>query len=50
MFDDVNERIYPIRVRPRLTWHGGSAPTAMKKKRKEFDSRIIFIFKKMIYS
>ena len=38
VFDDVNERIYPIRVRPRLTWHGGAAPTAMKKeKKKEFD-------------
>jgi len=30
VFDDVNERIYPIRVRPRLTWHGGSAPSAMR--------------------
>jgi uncharacterized protein len=38
VFDDVNERIYPIRVRPRLTWHGGAAPTAMKKeKKKTFD-------------
>jgi DNA helicase HerA-like ATPase len=38
VFDDVNERIYPIRVRPRFTWHGGAAPTAMKKeKKKEFD-------------
>jgi DNA helicase HerA-like ATPase len=30
VFDDVNERLYPIRVRPRMTWHGGSAPSAMK--------------------
>ncbi len=37
VFDDVNERIYPIRVRPRFTWHGGSAPSAMKSsERKEF--------------
>ena len=29
IFDDVNERIYPIQVRPRLTWHGGEAPVAV---------------------
>lgn len=33
--DDVNERIYPIRVRPRFSWHGGSAPRIIRKK-KEF--------------
>ena len=27
VFDDTNERLYPIRVRPRITWHGGSSPT-----------------------
>ncbi len=31
--DDTNERLYPMRVRPRFTWHGGSAPTAMTEKR-----------------
>jgi hypothetical protein len=37
VFDDVNERIYPMRVRPRLTWHGGSAPSAMRSEiKKEF--------------
>ena len=37
VFDDVNERIYPMRVRPRLTWHGGSAPSAMRGEiKKEF--------------
>ena len=37
VFDDVNERLYPMRVRPRFTWHGGSAPTAMSKSsKKEF--------------
>jgi len=30
ILDDNSERIYPIRVRPRLTWHGGEAPTAIK--------------------
>lgn len=27
--DDVNERLYPMRIRPRFTWHGGSAPSAI---------------------
>jgi DNA helicase HerA-like ATPase len=30
ILDDNSERIYPIRVRPRFTWHGGEAPTAVK--------------------
>lgn len=30
ILDDTAERIYPIRVRPRFTWHGGEAPTAIK--------------------
>ena len=32
VFDDMNERIFPIQVRPRFTWHGGAAPTAMIEK------------------
>jgi energy-coupling factor transporter ATP-binding protein EcfA2 len=32
LFDDSNERIYPFRVRPRFTWHGGSSPTALRNK------------------
>ncbi|VVB80241.1 DNA double-strand break repair helicase HerA [uncultured archaeon] len=35
LLDDNSERIYPIRVRPRFTWHGGEAPTAVKVERKE---------------
>ena len=31
ILDDNSERIYPIRIRPRFTWHGGEAPTAVKK-------------------
>ncbi|MFH1510915.1 MAG: ATP-binding protein [Candidatus Woesearchaeota archaeon] len=34
VMDDSNERIYPIRIRPRFTWHGGSSPAAMKKPKK----------------
>lgn len=37
IFDDVNEKLYPIRVRPRYTWHGGSAPTALPKMKKVFE-------------
>jgi len=33
IFDDTNERMYPMMVRPRITWHGGEAPTAIKKKK-----------------
>ena len=31
ILDDSSERIYPMRVRPRFTWHGGEAPIAIKK-------------------
>jgi uncharacterized protein len=27
LFDDTNERLYLMRVRPRATWHGGSSPS-----------------------
>lgn len=30
ILDDNSERLYPIRVRPRFTWHGGEAPVAIK--------------------
>lgn len=30
ILDDNSERIYPMRVRPRITWHGGEAPTAIR--------------------
>lgn len=30
ILDDNSERLYPMRVRPRFTWHGGEAPTAIK--------------------
>src|SRR3989344_1208846 len=28
ILDDNSERIYPMRIRPRFTWHGGDAPSA----------------------
>jgi hypothetical protein len=30
ILDDNSERLYSMRVRPRLTWHGGESPTAVK--------------------
>lgn len=30
ILDDNSERIYPARIKPRFTWHGGEAPTAIK--------------------
>jgi hypothetical protein len=35
VFDDANERIFPIRVRPRYTWHGGESPTAIRMQEKK---------------
>ncbi len=34
ILDDNSEKIYPLQVRPRFTWHGGEAPTAIKAKGK----------------
>ena len=34
ILDDNSERIYPMRVRPRFSWHGGEAPTAVKAEKK----------------
>jgi uncharacterized protein len=36
IFDDTNERMYPMRMRPRITWHGGSSPNAIDKKKSLF--------------
>ncbi|MBT4540358.1 ATP-binding protein [Candidatus Woesearchaeota archaeon] len=35
IFDDTNERMYPIRIRPRITWHGGESPVAIHKTENE---------------
>ncbi len=34
ILDDNSERIYPVRIRPRFTWHGGEAPTSIKAEKK----------------
>ena len=35
VLDDANEKIYPLRVRPRFSWHGGEDPAAIRKKVEE---------------
>ena len=37
IFDDQNERMYEIQIRPRFTWHGGGSPTAIIESKKKFD-------------
>lgn len=34
ILDDNSERIYSMQMRPRFTWHGGEAPTAVKSEKK----------------
>ncbi|RMF05743.1 ATP-binding protein [Candidatus Woesearchaeota archaeon] len=36
VFDDTNEKMYPMRVRPRFTWHGGGSPSALHEKKSSF--------------
>ena len=33
VLDDNSERIYPMRIRPRFTWHGGEPPSAVNVKK-----------------
>ncbi len=32
ILDDKSERIYPVQIKPRMTWHGGADPSAIRKK------------------
>jgi len=34
ILDDNSERIYPVKIRPRFTWHGGEAPTAINAEKR----------------
>ncbi|MBI4159237.1 ATP-binding protein [Candidatus Woesearchaeota archaeon] len=38
ILDDNSERIYSFKVRPKMSWHGGDAPSAVKVKKKLFES------------
>jgi len=35
ILDDNSEKIYPLQIRPKFTWHGGEEPAAIKQKGKE---------------
>jgi hypothetical protein len=37
VFDDLNEKLYPIQMKPRFTWHGGEAPIAIEEAKKELE-------------
>ncbi len=37
VFDDSNETIFPVHMRPRFTWHGGSSPIAIKENKNKSD-------------
>ena len=37
LFDDTNERIYPLQIKPRISWHGGSSPKAIKEHSLEYE-------------
>lgn len=36
LFDDTNEKLYAVKIRPRFTWHGGESPTALHEIRSKF--------------
>ncbi len=36
LFDDTNERMIPVQIRPRFTWHGGESPIAIHEKKDKF--------------
>ena len=35
ILDDNSERIYSMRIRPKISWHGGSAPSSVRVRRRE---------------
>ena len=37
VLDDNNEKMFPIQIRPRFTWHGGESPIALKKEKELFE-------------
>jgi len=40
IFDDSNERLFPVQMKPRFTWHGGSSPTAIRETKNEFEKNL----------
>lgn len=37
IMDDKNERLHTMQVKPRITWHGGEDPNAIREVKDEFD-------------
>jgi len=37
VLDDNSERMYPIKVRPKLSWHGGESPSPVPVEKSEFE-------------
>ena len=40
VFDDANERLFPVQMRPRFTWHGGGSPTAIREKKNDVEEKL----------
>ena len=40
IFDDANERLFPVQMKPRFTWHGGGSPTALKENKNDFERKL----------
>ncbi|PIN73620.1 hypothetical protein COV20_05345 [Candidatus Woesearchaeota archaeon CG10_big_fil_rev_8_21_14_0_10_45_16] len=40
IFDDANERIFPVQMKPRFTWHGGGSPTALKERKNDYERQL----------
>ena len=40
VLDDNSERMYPIQIRPRTSWHGGDSPVAVKKEKEVLGVKI----------
>ncbi len=37
LFDDTNETLFPVQMRPRFTWHGGGSPLAIPETKNKAD-------------
>ena len=40
VFDDSNERLFPVQMRPRFTWHGGGSPMAVREAKDKWKEKL----------
>ncbi len=40
IFDDANERVFPVQMRPRFTWHGGGSPLAIPQRKDYIEKKL----------